>query len=128
MVSYRMDSGAMAQLWMSYEIPAPGLGSYMQWLLVGEHGMVEFDRDHLRLGRGESWATELELPPWDWTVDPKVQRRIGLTARQVEAFAQEVLEDRPLTIDGNDGRAAIEMVEAAIRSARTGESVRLGAA
>jgi predicted dehydrogenase len=128
MVSYRMDSGAMAQLWMSYEIPAPGLGSYMQWLLVGEHGMVEFDRDHLRLGRGESWATELELPPWDWTVDPKAPRRIGLTARQVEAFAQEVLEDRPLTIDGNDGRAAIEMVEAAIRSARTGESVRLGAA
>ena len=45
MVTYRMASGAMAQLWMSYEIPAPGLGSYMQWLLVGENGMVEFDRD-----------------------------------------------------------------------------------
>jgi predicted dehydrogenase len=128
MVSYRMASGAMAQLWMSYEIPAPGLGSYMQWLLVGEHGMVEFDRDHLRLGRGEGWVTELELPPWDWSVDPKAPRRIGLTARQVEQFAGAVLDGQPADIDGSDGRAAIEMVEAAIRSARTGEAVRLGAA
>jgi predicted dehydrogenase len=29
MVSYRLGSGAMAQFWMSYEIPSPGLGSYM---------------------------------------------------------------------------------------------------
>ena len=39
-----LGSGAMAQFWMSYEIPAPGLGSYMQWLAVGENGMLDFDR------------------------------------------------------------------------------------
>ena len=50
MVSYRLGIGAMAQFWMSYEIPAPGLGSYMQWLSVGEDGMLDFDRDHLRVG------------------------------------------------------------------------------
>ncbi len=126
MVTYRMASGAMAQLWMSYEIPAPGLGSYMQWLLVGENGMVEFDRDRIRLGRGDAWVTDLELEPWDWTVNPKAPRRIGLTARQVEGFAAAVLDGRPSEISGEDGRAAIEMVEAAIRSARTGESVRIG--
>lgn len=126
MVTYRMASGAMAQLWMSYEIPAPGLGSYMQWLLVGENGMVEFDRDRIRLGRGDAWVTDLELRPWDWTVDPKAPRRIGLTARQVEGFAAAVLDGRPSEISGEDGRAAIEMVEAAIRSARTGETVRIG--
>ena len=126
MVTYRMASGAMAQLWMSYEIPAPGLGSYMQWLLVGENGMVEFDRDRIRLGRGDAWVTDLELEPWDWTVDPKAPRRIALTARQVEGFAAAVLDGRPSEISGEDGRAAIEMVEAAIRSARTGDSVRIG--
>ena len=122
MVSYRLASGAMAQFWMSYEIPAPGLGSYMQWLCVGREGMLEFTRDTLRLGRGEAWETVLDLPPWDWTVDPNAPRRIGLTARQVERFARALLDGGAPEVTGEDGRAAIEMVEAAIRSARTGQS------
>jgi predicted dehydrogenase len=125
MVSYRLASGAMAQLWMSYEIPAPGLGSYMQYLIVGENGMAEFDRDHLRLGRGDRWEQVLELPAWDWLIDPMAPRRIGMTARQVQQFAEAVQQGVPLDITGEDGRAAIEMVEAAIRSARTGQSVSI---
>ncbi len=77
MVSYRMASGAMAQFWMSYEIPPPGLGSYMQWLAIGENGMVDFDRDTLRITDGGEWRTELALQPWDWTVDPRAPRRTG---------------------------------------------------
>ncbi|CAN5621254.1 Gfo/Idh/MocA family oxidoreductase [soil metagenome] len=122
MVSYRLASGAMAQLWMSYEIPPPGLGSYMQWLCVGTDGMLDFTRDTLRLGRGEGWETVLDLPPWDWTVDPRAPRRIGLTARQVEQFARALLDGTEPDISGEDGRAAIEMVEAAIRSARSGRA------
>jgi predicted dehydrogenase len=122
MVSYRLASGAMAQLWMSYEIPPPGLGSYMQWLCVGHEGMLDFTRDTLRLGRGDAWETVLDMPPWDWTVDPKAPRRIGLTARQVEQFARALLDGGTPEVSGEDGRAAIEMVEAAIRSARTGQA------
>jgi predicted dehydrogenase len=125
MVSYRLASGAMAQLWMSYEIPAPGLGSYMQWLCVGSRGMLDFTRDTLRVGRDQSWTTALELPAWDWTVDPKSPRRIGLTARQVEQFARALEESGTPDISGEDGRAAIEMVEAAIESARTGAAVSI---
>lgn len=123
MVTYGMASGAMAQLWMSYEIPAPGLGSYMQWLCVGDHGMLDFTRDVLRVGQGSDWRVELELPPWDWSVDPKTPRRIGLTARQVEGFARSLLDGTPPEVSGRDGRAAIEMVEAAIASARSGSAV-----
>lgn len=123
MVTYGMESGAMAQLWMSYEIPAPGLGSYMQWLCVGDAGMLDFTRDVLRVGRGSDWRVELELPPWDWSVDPKAPRRIGLTARQVEGFARSLLDGTTPEVTGIDGRAAIEMVEAAITSARTGTAV-----
>jgi predicted dehydrogenase len=125
MVSYRLASGAMAQLWMSYEIPAPGLGSYMQWLCVGTSGMLDFTRDVLRVGRGDDWRAELELPAWDWLVDPKAPRRIAMTARQVEQFATAMLDGGRPDISGEDGRAAIEMVEAAIRSARTGEAVAI---
>ena len=123
MVSYRLASGAMAQLWMSYEIPAPGLGSYMQYLIVGENGMADFDRDHLRLGRGDAWEQILELPAWNWLVDPFAPRRTNMTARQVQQFAEAVETGVPLDITGEDGRAAIEMVEAAIRSSRTGQAV-----
>lgn len=126
MVTYGMASGAMAQLWMSYEIPAPGLGSYMQWLCVGDTGMLDFTRDVLRVGQGDDWRVELDLPPWDWSVDPKAPRRIGLTARQVEGFARSLLDGTPAEVTGEDGRAAIEMVEAAIRSARTGTAVPIG--
>lgn len=126
MVTYGMASGAMAQLWMSYEIPAPGLGSYMQWLCVGDKGMLDFTRDVLRVGQGDDWRVELDLPPWDWSVDPKAPRRIGLTARQVEGFARSLLDGTPAEVTGEDGRAAIEMVEAAIRSARTGTAVPIG--
>lgn len=127
MVSYRLGSGAMAQFWMSYEIPSPGLGSYMQWLCVGEDGMLDFTRDVLRVGRGDGWKVELDLPPWDWSVDPKAPRRISLTARQVEQFAVAVLEGGEPDISGEDGRAAIEMCEAAILSARTGNAVAIPA-
>jgi predicted dehydrogenase len=123
MVSYRMASGAMAQFWMSYEIPAPGLGSYMQWLAVGENGMLDFDRDTLRITDGGEWRTELALEPWDWAVDPRAPRRTGLTARQVEETAAALEAGTSPSITGADGRAAIEMVEAAIRSARTGAAV-----
>jgi predicted dehydrogenase len=126
MVSYRLASGAMAQLWMSYEIPPPGLGSYMQWLCVGRDGMLDFTRDTLRLGRGDAWETVLDLPPWDWTVEPRAPRRIGLTARQVEEFARALLDGGTPEVTGEDGRAAIEMTEAAISSARTGEAVSIG--
>ncbi len=126
MVTYGMASGAMAQLWMSYEIPAPGLGSYMQWLCVGDQGMLDFTRDVLRVGKGSDWRVELDLPPWDWSVDPKAPRRIGLTARQVEGFARSLLDGTPPAVTGRDGRAAIEMVEAAIASARTGTAVPIG--
>ena len=125
MVSYRLASGAMAQFWMSYEIPAPGLGSYMQWLCVGDEGMLELTRDVLKVGRGDAWTVDLELPAWDWTVDPKAPRRIGMTARQVEQFATAIIDGTQHDISGEDGRAAIEMCEAAIRSARTGQALAI---
>lgn len=125
MVSYRLGSGAMAQFWMSYEIPSPGLGSYMQWLAVGENGMLDFDRDHLRVGKGDSWEQVMELPAWNWLVDPMADRRLAMTTRQVEQFARALETDEPLDITGEDGLAAIEMVEAAIRSARTNQAVAI---
>ena len=125
MVTYRLSTGAMAQLWMSYEIPAPGLGSYLQYLLVGENGMAEFDRDNLRIGVGEAWREDLHLEPWNWLVDPMAPRRIAMTSKQCDQFARAVERGETLDITGEDGRAAIEMVEAALMSGRTDHAIRI---
>jgi hypothetical protein len=103
MVTYRLSTGAMAQLWMSYEIPAPGLGSYLQYLLVGENGMAEFDRDNLRIGIGDTWRDDLRLEPWNWLVDPMAPRRIAMTSKQCDQFARAVERGEKPDITGEDG-------------------------
>ena len=87
--------------------------------------MLDFDRDHLRVGTGDSWEQVMELPAWNWLVDPMADRRLAMTTRQVEQFARALQTGEPLDITGEDGLAAIEMVEAAIRSARTNQAVAI---
>jgi predicted dehydrogenase len=67
-----------------------------------------------------------ELP--SWTIPdfkPRDPRRIGNTARQVDRFIAALRGEGPLEITGADGRAAIEMTQAAKRSAQTGRAVDL---
>jgi len=45
--------------------------------------------------------------------------------REVREFIESVLEDKPVTIPGEEGRAAVEVAQAAYESARTGKLVKL---
>lgn len=125
MVHYAMDSGAMVQVWMSYEFPPPGLGTNFQFMIVGSKGMLDLHRYFLKRSTDEGWETIFEWEPWDWITDAKNERRIGLTARQVQQFTRAVEGGEPLVVTGEEGRAAVEMIEAAQRSARTGEAVAI---
>jgi predicted dehydrogenase len=125
MVHYVMDSGAMVQVWMSYEFPPPGLGTNFQFMIVGSKGMLDLHRYFLRRSTDDGWETIFEWEPWDWITDAKNARRIGLTARQVQQFTRAVEGGEPLLVTGEEGRAAVEMIEAAQRSARTGEAVAI---
>jgi predicted dehydrogenase len=127
LVQYRMADGAICQAFLSYEIPRPGLGSDSnnQYQLIGSDGIIEWDLDRVRLGRGESWETVWELPTWIHPFRPRDPRRIGNTARQVQDVIDALREGRPPGVSGEDGRAAIEMTEAASRSAATAQAVTL---
>ncbi|HEV8489849.1 MAG TPA: Gfo/Idh/MocA family oxidoreductase [Candidatus Limnocylindrales bacterium] len=125
MVHYVMDSGAMVQVWMSYEFPPPGLGTNFQFMIVGSKGMLDLHRYVLKRSTDDGWVTIFEWEPWDWVTDAKNERRIGLTARQVQQFTRAVERGEPLVVTGDEGRAAVEMIEAAQRSARTGEAVAI---
>ncbi len=126
-VQFRMANGVIAQIFMCYEVPPPGMGtnSNNQYFFLGSKGMLEFDLDRVRLGRGDSWQTVWELPTWINPLQPDNPRRIGNTARQVQNFIEAVEAGRTPSITGRDGRAAIEMSQAASLSARTGRAVEL---
>lgn len=125
MAQYELDTGVMVQVWMSYEFPAPGLGTNLQLMIVGERGLLDLDRYRLRLGSGDEWRLVTEMEGWDWTTDPKNPRRIATSARQVEDFTRSVVDGSQPAITGADGRAAVELVDAARRSARTHQVVEI---
>ncbi len=60
--------------------PAIGTNSNNQYFFMGSKGMVEFDLDHVSIGRGESWKTVWELPTWINPLQPSNPRRIGNSA------------------------------------------------
>jgi myo-inositol 2-dehydrogenase/D-chiro-inositol 1-dehydrogenase len=128
LVQVRMASGVICQALLSYEIPEPtlGSGSNNQYLIIGALGMLEWDLDVCRVTHDGAWQTVLELPSWTkGTWDPRNPRRIGNTARQLQWYIAAVREGYEPRITGADGRAAIEICEAASRSAATGQAVHL---
>ena len=54
LIAYPND--VMASLWMSYELPKPGLDSPFKLWIVGSKGILELQRfGQSRMGRGDSW-------------------------------------------------------------------------
>jgi myo-inositol 2-dehydrogenase/D-chiro-inositol 1-dehydrogenase len=127
LVQFRLASGALGQIFMCYEVPPPGYGtnSNNQYSIIGSKGIIEFDLDHLRLGDADGWKTLLELPTWINPLQPHNPRRIKRSALQVQGFIDALRDGRRPPITGEDGRAAVEMTEAATRSAETGQVVTL---
>ena len=121
-----MRSGVLAQVLISMELPPPGLGSQSQWTLIGSDGIIESDSyGKVRLGRGETWELAYEMPPFALNADVYSPVRLEAFAAQVEGFAAAIEAGGEPALAGEDGRAAVEVVEAAARSSSSGAAVRL---
>ncbi|MER7003869.1 Gfo/Idh/MocA family oxidoreductase [Dactylosporangium sp. NPDC000555] len=128
MATYRFRGGAMAQVWMSYDIPAPGLGSGLQLQIVGTDGMVELDAyGQVRLGRGEGWEVVFAQPPFD-PLDPTSAPRLSAYAAELSDLVGAAAQRRPPLVDGRQGLATTAMLEAAERSARDAVAVPISLA
>ena len=44
MATYTLDNGVLVQIWLTYELPPPTLGSAMQMLIAGSDGIIEARR------------------------------------------------------------------------------------
>lgn len=117
----------MAQLWMSYELPAPGLDSPFKLWVVGSKGILELQRfGQSRLGRGDRWEVISDDGEADWTRERRHDPvRVQAPARQIQDWADAISAGRPSSAPADAGRWAVMQVEAALLSARTGRTVAL---
>lgn len=126
MAEVEMRSGVIAQFLVSMELPEPGLGSQSQWTFIGSDGIIESDSyGKVRLGRGDAWEEVYEMPSFALNADVYSPVRLEAFAAQVEEFADAIGAGGGPGMAGEDGRAAVEVVEAAARSSATDTAVRL---
>jgi predicted dehydrogenase len=126
MVQVRMTNGVIAQVLMSYEIGPSGFGTRRNNQLVGTEGSIFWDLDRIELLTGDRDVETWELPSWTLPdFKPRDPRRVGNTARQIVDFIASLRAGERPAITGEDGRAAIEMTQAAKESARSGRAVDL---
>jgi predicted dehydrogenase len=122
---YQFENGVMADIWLTYEIPTPGLGSALQFQIVGSKGVIEFDSyGAVRLGQGDGWRIVYEQPSFDPN-DPLNPVRIQAYSDELADVVAAITGRREPRMNGAEGRATIEMVEAGERSIRTGRAVHL---
>ena len=124
-----LRNGVIVQMLISFEVPPPGLGSQSQWTFIGSEGIVESDSyGKVRLGRGDGWEEIYEMPPFALNADVYSPIRLAAFAEQTQQFAQAVQAGFAAAgpgFHGADGRAAVEAVEAGLRSSDSGQAVRL---
>ncbi|MFN8619994.1 MAG: Gfo/Idh/MocA family oxidoreductase [Chloroflexota bacterium] len=128
MASYTMANGVLVQIWLTYELPegTPGLGSAMQLLITGSKGVIDLDSyGTVKLQTADGWQTAFEQPPFD-PLDLNSQVRFVAYANELRDVIAAIHEGRDPFVSGRQGALTTRMLEAAERSARTGESVRVG--
>lgn len=123
MVIYAFENGSMADVWMTYELPEPGLGSGLQYLIVGSEAMLTLDvYGQVRLSGPAGWEVIFEQEPFD-PLDAVDPRRLRAYARQLEDVVAGIEAGRDPLVSGREGLLTTEMLEAAERSWTTGQAV-----
>lgn len=127
MAQVDFEGGAVGQQWSSFEVPALSLtGSQHLYVIVGERGALEVDGyGKLLLSTPEGTELVWEQPPIDFVKRPLEPTRLEAFYTQIQAFVDDLLDDRPPTVPGEEGRAAVAIVEAARQSSETGRAVEL---
>lgn len=147
MAQLEFDNGALGQVWITFEVPWPGLPrSACRALLVGETGILDVDTygeswlrraatlgrapaeyletadfGHTDLGSGSRWERLAAEQPGDSSaVAVDDVRRIGKYAQELREIVDALRGLLPWPSQGRDGVLAIAAVEAARRSAISG--------
>ncbi len=114
-------SGALSHIAGAWAYPPPTFRTHLE--IAGDRGLIEFDSDstapiqNLILKTGGSDAPDVGLPSSPVTESPYTT--------QLKEFYRAIAEDKPARVSAADGLAAVQIAEAAIESAYTGQPVEL---
>ena len=130
MVQFTFGNGVMAHIWMTYELPHSALGTRARYVVTGSKAILDIAAyGQVKRSREDGgWDVVYESddfngPDAGWGY-PSRYMRDGF-ARQVQDLVDAIDGGKELEVQAEDGLKAVEMVEAATRSAETGQAVRL---
>lgn len=127
MAQIEFEGGIMAHMMITAELPPPSLpSSEVRFQVFGRDAMLDFENfEYLDLGKGDKWE-RIYLPErFDYLKEPKSPIRLFPHIGVIQEFVDSILQQRPPHIGGAEGRAAVEICEACLVSARTGAAVKL---
>lgn len=121
------EGNIMAQMWITGELPNPSLpSSEVRFQAFGRDAMFDLENfEYLDLGKGDKWERIYTPERFDYLKEPKSPIRLFPHIGVIQEFINSIREGRPPKVGGAEGRAAVELCEACLISARTGEAVTL---
>ncbi len=127
MAQITFDNGVMGHLWISSEFPSPGWpSSEVRFQVVGRDGMIDLENfEYLDVGKGDKWERVMLPERFDYLKEPKSPIRLFPHIGVIREFVDSIREQRPPRVGGPEGRAAVELCEACLISARTNQVVHL---
>lgn len=127
MAQIAFEDGLMAHMWITSELPEPSIpSSEVRFQVIGRDAMIDLENfEYLDLGKGDKWERIFTPERFDYLKEPKSPIRLYPHIGVIQEFVDSIREGRPPKIGGAEGRAAVEICEACIRSAKTGQAISL---
>jgi len=114
-------SGALSHIAGSWAYPPPTFRTHIE--IAGDRGLIEFDSDgtapiqNLILKSGGNDAPDVGFPSSPVSESPYTT--------QIKEFYTALMDGKPTRVRASDGLAAVQIAEAAIQSAQSGQPVQL---
>jgi predicted dehydrogenase len=127
MAQIEFDGGIMAHMWITAELPPPSLpASEVRFQVFGRDAMIDLENfEYLDLGKGDQWERIYTPERFDYLKEPKSPIRLFPHIGVIQEFVDGIHERRAPRVGGPEGRAAVELCEACLISARTAQPVTL---
>jgi predicted dehydrogenase len=127
MTTLTFSNGVLAHLWLSYEVPTPGWEhTDFRARVVGADGNLDaHGYGALRATRAGSWETPYVQGKMDYINRPMERVRLEAFFDMTQDFIDALRDGRTPPVSGEDGLAAVMMVEAGYRSQALGQAVTL---
>lgn len=127
MAQIEFEGGLMSHMWITSELPDPSIpSSEVRFQVIGRDAMIDLENfEYLDLGKGDKWERIYTPERFDYLKEPKSPIRLYPHIGVIQEFVDSILERRPPKIGGLEGRAAVEICEACLRSSSTGQAIKL---